>query len=819
MMRRRKSLAARDAAFRCPLLLLLLLPVMLQWGTPSKAASEEPPAPSAEQTATAQSASYPGLEEVVPRATELDTALAVAQQLIEQLQDVATFGRQTEELQKNWQEEKSQLDGYGDQSEWPVNRLLNVRSYLERIEKDAGQLLANIATPLKSLEETRKNWNDQQRFWQEWQQFLRSSGAKVPRATFNEVRQKINDILARTTHATTTLLKVQEEVSATVQQIVSFKESLDTVLSNVQQSPWRRNAFPLFSRDYLRQFQPELFNKVQSGFAAALQFRSEFFQRQLWLLLVQLLLIVTLVGLLTYLKKTTAEKTDDLHFIFSRPFSAALFISIATTYLFLVDPPQMVSLTLVGIATIAVVRLACALLKEGNQRTLAYVLGGVFILSKALTAFAFPVPLYRLYLSLLALVGIPFLYSLVRRHCRHHETPFDRYVLLLYCGMVPLFIAFIAQLGGFATFTQTLINASIDTVFVMLFTLMALRISEGGLELLFNSQLIGARRFVKNLGPQATVRLRRLGKIVIALFAALYLLQVWGLYDDMATAWNSLLALDVAIGEFHLSVRMVVLISVVLYLSVLVSWGFQAFLESQIFFGKRIDRGVRDAFKKLSHYALVLIGFVTAMTMAGIELQNFAILAGAFGIGIGFGLQDIVNNFVSGLILLFERPVKVGDAVIIDGQWGAINKIGLRSTVVETWDHSELIVPNSQMISEKVMNWTLSSNVSRITITVGVRYGSDLKKVIDILNRIGDGHPAVVENPAPSAIFTEFGDSSINFELRVWVDDIKHRLTVISDLGLAIDQAFKKAHIEIPFPQRDLHLRSVDPEIKLPSSD
>ena len=811
----------RPGASSWPLNGILLAAVILVLTTsPCKANPEEGPSPSASgKSADQEPVSYPGLEEVVPRATELDTAVAVALQQIEQLQQIDEYRRQAEELRQNWQTEQVQFSDYGDQSEWPVNRLLNVRSYIDRIEKEVAQLLDNIAAPLKALEATRKTWSDRQNFWQGWQQTLRSSGAKVPRTTFSEVQQKITDTLSRVTRATTSLLKLQEDVSATSQEIVAFKESINKVLSTVQESPFRRNAFPLFSHDYVRQFQPELYAKTRSGLVASLQFRSEFFQRQLWLLGIQLISVLTLGALLVHLKKSTAEKTDDLHFIFSRPFSAAIFVSITTTYLFFVDPPQMVSLGLLTIATIAVVRLACALLSEGNQRTLTYTLGGVFIVSKALAALAIPVPLYRLYLSVLCLAGIPFLYSLMRRHRRHSSHSFDRYVLVLYCGIGIISVALLAEIGGFATFTQTLINASIETVFVILFTLMALRIAEGGLELTFNSQLIGTRRFVKNLGSSVATRLQRLGNTLIVMTSGLYLLEAWGIYEDMASAWSSLMSLEVAIGEFHLSVKMVVLIAVVLYLSLLTSWGFQAFLESQVFFGKRIDRGVRDAFKKLSHYALVLIGFVTAMSMAGIELQNFAILAGAFGIGIGFGMQDIVNNFVSGLILLFERPVKVGDAVIIDGQWGAINKIGLRSTVVETWDHSEIIVPNSQMISEKVLNWTLSSNVSRITIPVGVRYGTDLQKVIEILNKIGDGHPSVVTDPAPSAIFTEFGDSSINFELRVWVDDIKHRLSVISDLGLAIDKAFKKSHIEIPYPQRDLHLRSVAPEVKLTPPD
>ena len=798
---------------RFSLTLILLCTTLL---SPLSAVMGNEPTPAtAIEPSTQEAVDYPGLEEVVPRATELNNDVVAAEQKVLILREQNEFSKTADELRNEWRRERDLLENYGEVSEWPVNRLLNVRSSLERIGENVVQLLDRIAVPLKTLEETRKKWNETQQYWRQWQQTLRESGAKVPRETFTDVKSKVAEVLGKTTRATDTLLKLQESVSDINQQIVSYRERISTELASVQESPFRRNAYPLFSSDYVTQFQHLLFLKASNGIMETLQLRGEFFKRQLWLLIVQSCVLLSLLVFLLHLRKTAEEKTDDLHFVFARPFAAALFVTLVTTYFFLVNPPQLVLLGMLVAATIAASRLACALLPEGNQRTLTYTLAGIFILNKVLSTSALPQPLYRLYLCGLTVLGIPFIYSILRRHRKHQEQAIDRYALILYGGISILGISFLAQAGGYATFSQSLINASIDSIFIMLFTLMAMRIAEGGIELSLQSQLIASRRFVKNLGNRVIARLNRLCRIFISILAVLYLLEVWGVFADISSAWEHLMGLDYAIGEFHISVKMVVLVIAVLYLSILLSWFFQAFLESQVFFGKRIDRGVRDAFKKLSHYAFILVGFIAAMTMAGIELQNFAILAGAFGIGIGFGLQDIVNNFVSGLILLFERPVKVGDAVIIDGQWGSINKIGMRSTVVETWDHSEIIVPNSHMISEKVLNWTLSSNVSRITIPVGVRYGTDLQKVIDILNKVGDGHPAVVENPAPSAIFTEFGDNSINFELRVWVDDIKHRLSVISELGLNIDRAFKKANIEIPFPQRDLHLRSVAPELNL----
>ena len=199
--------------------------------------------------------------------------------------------------------------------------------------------------------------------------------------------------------------------------------------------------------------------------------------------------------------------------------------------------------------------------------------------------------------------------------------------------------------------------------------------------------------------------------------------------------------------------------------------------------------------------------------MAGLDLQKFTIIAGALSVGIGFGLQNIVNNFVSGLILLFERPVKVGDTINIDDQWGTITRIGMRSTVFETLDRSEIIVPNSDLISQKVTNWTFTTNISRIVLTVGVAYGSPLDKVLEILMRVAQEHPEILKDPESSAIFTGFGESSIDFELRVWISDINKRLKVKSELGQAVDRYFREEGITIPFPQRDLHLRSIEADL------
>ncbi|MEE9342236.1 MAG: mechanosensitive ion channel domain-containing protein, partial [Gammaproteobacteria bacterium] len=192
--------------------------------------------------------------------------------------------------------------------------------------------------------------------------------------------------------------------------------------------------------------------------------------------------------------------------------------------------------------------------------------------------------------------------------------------------------------------------------------------------------------------------------------------------------------------------------------------------------------------------------------------------AGALSVGIGFGLQNIVNNFVSGLILLFERPIKTGDWVVVGQTEGYVKRIRIRATQIQTFDRSDVIVPNSELISHQLTNWMYQNQHGRARIPVGVAYGSDTEKVKDLLLAVAADHSRVIKTsiaPEPNVLFLGFGDSALNFELRVFIYNISDRLSVVSELNFAIDKAFREQGIEIPFPQRDVHIRGgSDPSLK-----
>jgi len=202
------------------------------------------------------------------------------------------------------------------------------------------------------------------------------------------------------------------------------------------------------------------------------------------------------------------------------------------------------------------------------------------------------------------------------------------------------------------------------------------------------------------------------------------------------------------------------------------------------------------------------VGFAAVAKVLDIDWSKYAWIAAALSVGLGFGLQEVVTNFVCGIILLFERPVRVGDVVTVDGTTGTVTRIRMRATTITNWDRQELVVPNKNLITNTFLNWTLTATISRIVINVGAAYGSDTDFARDILVSVANDHPSIMEEPKPMATFEQFADSSLNLCLRAYVPDLDSRLRTITELHTEIDRRFAKAGIEIAFPQQDINLRS-----------
>ncbi len=286
-----------------------------------------------------------------------------------------------------------------------------------------------------------------------------------------------------------------------------------------------------------------------------------------------------------------------------------------------------------------------------------------------------------------------------------------------------------------------------------------------------------------------------------------FLLIEWGFSWADITAWVSAAFFGVKIGSFNFSLATVFIALCLFVGGLFITRLLQRWVERGSEKLVSLRNGVQNSVRTGVGYIGFAISLLVAISYVGVDFTNLAIVAGALSVGIGFGLQSIVNNFVSGLILLVERPVKVGDRVVVGEQEGFVRKISVRYTEVETFDRSSVIIPNSDLISNTITNWTHGNSSGRVVIAVGVSYSSDAKKVYDILMEIGKNHPESLTYPPPVVVFEDFGASSLDFTLRVYIPDIQQVLKVKTDLRMSILEAFREHNIEIPFPQRDLHIR------------
>ncbi len=303
-----------------------------------------------------------------------------------------------------------------------------------------------------------------------------------------------------------------------------------------------------------------------------------------------------------------------------------------------------------------------------------------------------------------------------------------------------------------------------------------------------------------------------IAKVIVTLIVAgafLLILNLWGA-DFVFLQWMyAVLSWGPKLGPLSLNLLNLGLVVLTLYLGRWFSRFLRTLLEVRFYPRTDWDESIRYSISNAFHYTIQAVAILIALGFLGVSFGDLAIVAAGLGVGIGFGLQNIVNNFISGLILLFERPIKVGDILIIDGQWGAVKEIRVRSTIFQTYDRYVLIIPNSELISTRVLNWTYyGPGTNRLTLKVGVSYGSDVRQVTKILDEVCRANRRVLQDPPPLIYFEAYGDSSLDFNIWAYVKGPFDRIPATHELNSAIFEAFQEHGIEIPFPQRDLHVRS-----------
>ncbi len=387
--------------------------------------------------------------------------------------------------------------------------------------------------------------------------------------------------------------------------------------------------------------------------------------------------------------------------------------------------------------------------------------------------------------------------------------------------VLALLLALLAEYLGYRNFSIYLVVGTVGSLLSLALAVIAGRFASDLFDQIDSGNQLWQIRLRKTLRVKAgesvpgLMWMRLLAVLTIWGAFAFAVLRSWGLSRQSELVLFEALSQGFDVGSFHVVPSRILLAILIFSLLLSLSRLIKKKLARPWVQHAHLDRGAQDAAVTIFGYVGFVLAMLISLSVAGIEFRNLAVIAGALSVGIGFGLQNIVNNFVSGLILLFERPIRAGDWIEVGGTEGYVRSINIRSTEIQTFDRAEVIVPNSELISGQVTNWMLHDPVGRARIPIGVAYGSDTEKVRDLLLKLVGEQPGVITDShfiaPPKVLFREFGDSALNFELRFFVRDIARRLSIVSEINFAIDKAFREAGIEIPFPQRDVHIRKDQP--------
>jgi len=384
-----------------------------------------------------------------------------------------------------------------------------------------------------------------------------------------------------------------------------------------------------------------------------------------------------------------------------------------------------------------------------------------------------------------------------------------KYVFLARKAALILFvISLLANILGFVKLGIVLVNGVYDTFFATAILFAGTIIMHAIILVFLKTKFALKFRFVKYKAEIVKNTFEKIIGLTVKIIWIVVVLNAFNIYVPVRSFIETLLNTGIGFGSFSISLMDIFLFVGTVWVSYLISKFFKFILEEDILPRLSLPRGVPGTISTLTKYFVLSLGLIIAVSSVGLDLSKFAILIGALGVGIGFGLQDLVNNVISGLILIFERPIQIGDVVNFNQIEGRVTNIGIRSSRIKTWQGSEIIVPNGHLVSNDVINWTFSDKMRRIEVKVGLEYGCDVNQVKQLLLSCAKSDDRILSSPDPIVIFRDFGDSSLDFELRCWTKDFDLWFTISSELRFKINQIFTENGITIPFPQRDIHIKS-----------
>jgi len=702
--------------------------------------------------------------------------------------------------------------------------------------------------PIMRLESLERHWNFDARRLTHWQAEMRQATAWYANDAAELLRRqtawqaikdapgaaglpavladRVNVVLAQLSAAGQALsgplsrqVELEQRANAIEEQIKAGRRAVAEAIDFVDARLLRVDSPPLWALSQSASSSENTLAMLRAGLDIEVRFAREYAaagsgnQRALHAL--QLLLLPLLLWLARKSRSAirTGVMSETAAGVLGRPFSTWLLLAMLGVLALEPDAPLMVQQVALVLAAPPVLRL----LPPSSRRQLdlwPYAITGLFLAERLGFLFLANTLFYRLSTVALAAAGLAaILWLLARGRHRTHPPQSERLFRALravaWGAAALLSLSVVANLFGNVSLSEMLTSGILGSGYFGLVLYAGVTVIITLLQLLLARQGISRFRLAREHAPPLVQLLIRLLTAAAVVGWAVYAMDRFRVLRSTYAIVTQVLSYTLALGQVSISLGNILVFVISVLIAFWTARMVRLVLHDEVLTRMSLPRGVGNSIASLTYYLVLLLGLGIALSAAGFQTSQLTIVFGALGVGIGFGLQSVVNNFVSGLILMFERPIQPGDVVDIGGTSGQVRDIGMRATRIKTFDGADVIVPNGSLLSDKLTNWTMLDRSRRIEISIGLAYGTEPRQAIELLDRVARQTQGIVTDPAPAVLFMGFGASTLDFSVRAWTYDFDRWIDIRSDMLTRMYDALREAGIEIPLPQRDLHLRSI----------
>ncbi len=709
-----------------------------------------------------------------------------------------------------------------------VRYLNNKKVYWKKYTAVLDAENSTLASNIKTLNEHKQDIEEEILVWENTLTALNEEDAEstvIKRVV--ELISQLEGVVAKVQKKNDKLLAMLDRTTEVGVTMVEHIDRIDKELVDKKDEIFVKDQPPLYATAYGESHNWNFKDPILFFYQVEVVELGKYVKDSYQYFAIQLLLIIVLIVVFGIIKKRILKADiykntiyrQMLVKILTRNVSAALVVGLFASILIFPNRPELFKDISILIVVIPLLIIVSTLVERKFYRYL-YLFGVLIYLRMVYTIFA-PDNLYST--ATMIVVGIIEIYSLWKLMVYFYKHPMSRKLfsnLLILLIVVNMGFAIVGILGvvfGATMLAQMTLGIPISYVLSGILIFITAVIFNGLIDIGIENPHIQKLNFVRLYGYS----LRRKSVSIINFTAVIYWISI------MLTAINirkpildgvvNFFTDKIEVGKVSFTLWDIVLFFLVIWMSAIISKMIRILLEKDILNNLRLDKGVPHTIAMMVRYAIITIGVILAIAAAGVPVDKLTVLIGAFGVGIGFGLQSIFNNLVSGFILLLERPIQIGDTIEVGTLIGSVKTIGIRASNVRTFDGAEVIVPNGQLISTEVVNWTLSDQSRRIEIIAGVAYGSDPHKAKKLLLNILEEHPDVINDPEPMVLFNALGESSLDFRMLFWTSVSSEWIRIRSEVMFGVHDILKKEGIAIPFPQMDLHLRSIDEGVEIVS--